>query len=231
MSVNPIKLSLCQLQIGGKSGLHRRWHLQTASYYSPLDFNQLLLTYLLIAILLFCFFNTISLSLSYISVLWFYCHYFLVFNWTIYFISDCGAASLPFYRFIYTYSLHKTSNEYNTKWDVKKGQGANESSETQFGGHKQSKLPLKGGQHYHSNPGLSVTFLSISGLIKLINETKIAVCMQFQQPVLPQTNFYCKSIKSSSKKGLATGTPWINLEPVELLNELLIANESKAECN
>ena len=52
--------------------------------------------------------------------------------------------------------------------------------------------------------------------------------MQFQQPVLPQTNCYCKSIKS--KKGLA-GISWIKLELVELLNELLIADESKAECN
>jgi len=53
--------------------------------------------------------------------------------------------------------------------------------------------------------------------------------MQFQQLLLPQTNFYCKSIKSSSYKGLA-GTPWINLEPIKLLNDLLIADKSKAEC-
>jgi hypothetical protein len=32
------------------------------------------------------------------------------------------------------------------------------------------------------------------------------------------------------EKGLA-GTPWINLELIELLNELLIADESKADCN
>ena len=32
------------------------------------------------------------------------------------------------------------------------------------------------------------------------------------------------------EKGLA-GTPWINTELIELLNELLIADESKAECN
>ena len=54
--------------------------------------------------------------------------------------------------------------------------------------------------------------------------------MQFQQLVLPHTKSNSKSIKSSSKKGLA-GTPWINLEPVKLLNELLIVGESKAECN
>lgn len=231
MSAHPIKLSLCQLQIGGKSGLHRCRHLQPASNYSSPDFNQLLLIYLLIVIFIFWFFFTISLSFLYISVLWFYFHYFLVFSWTIDSMSDCGATSLPFYRFIYTYSLHKLSSECYTEWDVKKGQWANERSETQFRGHKQSKLPLEGAQHYHNIPGLSVTFPSISGFIKLINETKnVAVCMQFQQPVLPQTNSYCKSIQSSSKKGLA-GTPWINLEPLELLNELLIADEFKGECN
>jgi hypothetical protein len=48
--------------------------------------------------------------------------------------------------------------------------------------------------------------------------------------VLHQTNSYFKCTQSSSKKG-REGTWWIQLELGELLTELFLADESKAECN
>jgi hypothetical protein len=51
---------------------------------------------LLIIIFIFWFFFTISFSLLYVSMLRFYCHYFLVFSRTSDSVSDCAAPSLPF---------------------------------------------------------------------------------------------------------------------------------------
>lgn len=131
MSTHPIKLSLCQLQIGGKSGLHRCRHLQTASNYSSSDSNQLLWLYQVdmsvnynIRISVFYHFFVLVVCFSVMVLL----SLFFSINWTIDSMSDCGAPSLALYRFLYTYSPHKISNEYNTKWDVKKGQWASESS-------------------------------------------------------------------------------------------------------
>jgi hypothetical protein len=71
---------------------------------------------LLIIIFIFWFFvyHFVVLVVCFsVSVFQFYCHYVSVFRRTIDSNSDCAAPSLPFYRFIYTYSLRKTCNEYN----------------------------------------------------------------------------------------------------------------------
>jgi hypothetical protein len=61
---------------------------------------------------------------SFVFVVWcsvmFLLSLFLIFNWSIDSMSDCGAPNFPFYRFLYTYSLHKISKEYNIKMTWRK---------------------------------------------------------------------------------------------------------------